>query len=82
MVSARSPKVVGTEELKLADWYMRDSREDAHCIFPPSVSNDSSISSEVLELVDWICMSVSIPNETFTQAYFEGQSIHDMANAP
>ena len=52
MVSARSPKVVGMEELKLADWYMRDSRDDAHCIFPPSVSNDSSISSEVLELVD------------------------------
>ena len=52
MVSARSPKVVGTEELKLADWYMRDSRDDAHCIFPPRVSNDSSISSEVLELVD------------------------------
>ena len=66
MVSAKSPKVVGMEELKLADWYMRDSRDDAHCIFPPRVSNDSSISSEVLELVDWNYMSVSIPTAAVT----------------
>lgn len=30
MVSARSASVVGTEALKLADWYMTDSRDDAH----------------------------------------------------
>ena len=52
MVSARRPKVVGTAELKLADWYMSDSLEDAHWIFPPRLSRDSSISSDVLEPVD------------------------------
>ena len=52
MVSARRPKVVGTAELKLADWYMSDSRDDAHCMFPPRLSRDSSISSEFLDLVD------------------------------
>ena len=52
MVSARRPRVDGTDELKLADWYMSDSLDDTHCIFPPRVSKDSSISSDVLELVD------------------------------
>ena len=33
MVSARRPKVVGTELLKLADWYIRDSLEEAHCLY-------------------------------------------------
>ena len=52
MVSAKRPRVVGTDELKRADWYIRDSLEDAHCMFPPSDSKDSSISSDVLALVD------------------------------
>ena len=52
MVSASRPRVDGTDELKLADWYISDSLDDAHCMFPPRVSKDSSISSDVLELVD------------------------------
>ena len=45
IVSARSPKVVGTAELKLADWYMSDSLDEAHCMFPQRISRYSSISS-------------------------------------
>lgn len=30
MVSANKARVVGTAELKLADWYIKDSRDDAH----------------------------------------------------
>ncbi len=51
-VSASKPSVVGTAELKLADWYMSDSLDDAHCMFPPRLSIDSRNSSEVLLLVD------------------------------
>jgi len=54
MVSARSPIVVGTEELKLAAWYMIDSREEAHCMLPPRDSSDSSIWSAVRDAVDCI----------------------------
>lgn len=52
MVSASSATVVGTAELKVADWYIRDSRDEAHCIFPPKDSKDSSISSLVRFVVD------------------------------
>lgn len=52
MVSARRPSVVGTDELKLADWYMIDSREDAHCMLPPRDSRDSNIWSDVRVVVD------------------------------
>lgn len=52
IVSARRATVVGTAELKVADWYMSDSLEEAQCMFPPNVSNDSSISSLVRFFVD------------------------------
>ncbi len=52
MVSARRPTVAGTAELNVADWYMSDSREEAHWILPPNDSRDSSIWSEVREVVD------------------------------
>ena len=43
MVSASRARVVGTAALKLADWYIRDSLEDAHCMLPPKLSRVSSI---------------------------------------
>lgn len=52
MVSDKSPNVVGTAELKEADWYMTDSLEDAHWMLPPRDSKDSSISFDDLTLVD------------------------------
>jgi hypothetical protein len=45
IVSANKATVVGTAELKVADWYMSDSLEEAHCIFPPKDSSASNISS-------------------------------------
>jgi hypothetical protein len=39
-------------ELKVAAWYIMDSREEAHWMFPPSFSTVSSISSEVRDPVD------------------------------
>lgn len=36
----------------MADWYMSDSLEEAHCIFPPKDSNASNISSLVRFVVD------------------------------
>lgn len=44
--------MVGTAELKVADWYMSDSRLEAHCMLPPSVSIFSIIWSPVVERVD------------------------------
>src|SRR5450432_3648328 len=52
IVSASKAIVVGTAELKVADWYMRDSRDEAHWIFPPRDSRASSISSPVRFVVD------------------------------
>ena len=52
MVSASSATVVGTAELKVADWYIRDSLDEAHCIFPPKDSKASNISSLVRLVVD------------------------------
>lgn len=82
MVSARSPIVVGTEELKLAAWYMIDSREEAHCMLPPRDSSDSSILSAVRVVVDCICKcQPRLKQAPFTvQAYLEGQTIDYMAD--
>lgn len=51
IVSASSATVSGTALLKVAAWYIMLSREDAHWMFPPSVSTRASISSaECLEV--------------------------------
>lgn len=52
IVSASNATVVGTAELKVADWYIKDSLDDAHCILPPRDSRVSNISSLVRLLVD------------------------------
>lgn len=52
IVSASKARVVGTVALKLADWYIKDSLEEAHCMLPPRLSTSSKTSSDVRDLVD------------------------------
>ena len=52
IVSAKSPTVSGTAALKVADWYMSASLEDAHCMFPPRVSSASNIESPLRDFVE------------------------------
>lgn len=52
MVSARRPTAEGTDALKVADWYINVSRDDAHWMLPPRDSTDSSIESAVRCFVD------------------------------
>lgn len=44
--------MVGIAELKVAAWYIMVSRDEAHCMFPPSCSTVSSIWSADLVFVD------------------------------
>ena len=52
MVSANTPMVSSTVELNVAEWYINDSRDEAHCIFPPRDSIFSTIASSDVDLVD------------------------------
>jgi len=52
IVSASSATFVGTAELNVADWYIRDSLEEAQFILPPRDSKASNISSLVRCFVD------------------------------